>query len=377
LTALCAAAIAACGAVSTPGIALDLANPNQPAVVVTGLSHSDVAALTRANLTPESWTAVLRVAVAADAVPVAGTYAIAGGTVRFTPMFPFDPGRPYTAVFDPSAVPDGALRHLPGVSRVVSTPAAAASPATTITDVYPSADIVPANLLRMYVAFSGPMGNRGGQDYVTIADARRQEISGALLPLDTGLWNPERTRFTILFDPGRVKRGILPNRRMGRPLEPGATFTFAVRAGWPDARGVPLASRFEHAYRVGPAIERGLDPRAWTIAPPAAGSREPLVVDFPWALDHALLERALSIARGGAHLSGDSIVPRGERQWRFTPRDPWLPGAHELVALPELEDVAGNRIGHPFEARPSEADDARAAPARVRFNVGPAGPEGD
>jgi hypothetical protein len=325
--------------------------------------------LSRAGLTREAWTTVLRIGVSADAPPVAGQYAIADGAVRFTPMFPLDPGRPYTVVFDPSAVPGGALAAVPKISRVVSIPAGAASAPVTVASVYPTANAVPANLLRMYIEFSGPMGSRGGQEYITIKDARDQEIPDALLPLDTALWNPEHTRFTVLFDPGRVKRGILPNRRMGRPLTPGETFTLIVHAGWPDAHGVPTASTFQREYRVGPAIERGLDPRAWNVSTPPAGSREPLTVEFPWPLDRALLQRALTLARRDAPIAGDVTVPSGERRWFFTPRGVWQAGDYALVAQPELEDVAGNRVGHAFETGASDADDARARPARIPFTI--------
>jgi hypothetical protein len=33
----------------------------------------------------------------------------------------------------------------------------------------------------------------------------------------------------------------------------------------------------------------------------------------------------------------------------FTPREPWPEGEHWLLASSILEDVAGNRIGRPFE----------------------------
>jgi hypothetical protein len=213
------------------------------------------------------------------------------------------------------------------------------------------------------------MGSRGGQDYLAIQDARGQAIADALLPLDTALWNPEHTRFTVLFDPGRVKRGILPNRRMGRPLTPGETFTLIVRAGWPDAHGVPIVATFQREYRVGPPIERGLDPGSWTVSPPPAGSREPLAVEFPWSLDRALLQRTLTITRGDAPVAGDVTVSSGERRWIFTPRSPWQAGDHALVAQRELEDVSGNRVGHAFETGAADADDARAAAARVPFTI--------
>src|SRR5512145_2816842 len=43
----------------------------------------------------EAWAHVFRVAVAADQPPMLGEYTIDGRGVRFTPMFPLDPGRQY------------------------------------------------------------------------------------------------------------------------------------------------------------------------------------------------------------------------------------------------------------------------------------------
>ncbi|HMC77032.1 MAG TPA: hypothetical protein VKH34_07855 [Vicinamibacterales bacterium] len=365
-TALCAAILAACGAVSTPEIALDLANPKQPSVIVRGLSRGDLGALTRAELTPERWASVLRVGVGADAPPMAGAYAVRDGALRFVPMFPLDPGRPYTVTFDPSAVPG--LGASEKVTAVLSLPMAAQTAPVSVAAVYPTGPTVPANLLRMYVEFSGPMGTRPGQDYIKVIGADGAEIPGALLPLDTELWNGEHTRFTILFDPGRVKRGILPNRAMGRPLEPGTTFTIAIAGTWPDAHSRPLASEFRKTYRVGPAIEAPLATPAWQTTPPPAGSREPLRLTFPAALDHGLLQRALRVVRGNAAVAGVITVAGGETEWRFVPDAAWTAGDYAIEILPVLEDPAGNRIGHAFESVDPD-DDTRAAPVRLPFTV--------
>ena len=372
LAALSAAVLAACGAVSVPDISLDLANPRQPAVVVGGLSSRDLAALERARLSEQAWTEAFRVSVVATDgrpidVAVAGRYAVAGGVVRFTPLFPLDAGRSYDVAFTPSAA-GSALARIPDVSRRVQMPAAAVTAPTTVAAIYPSGPDVPSNLLRMYLEFSGPMGIRTGQDYIKILDAAGAEMPGALLPLDTDLWNGDHTRFTFLFDPGRVKRGILPNRAMGRPLQPGVRFTIVVRREWPDAHGVPLASEFRKEFRVGPPIETALTTTTWRVAAPAAGSREPLRLTFPSPLDHGLLQRALSVVRGDTAIPGAVSVANGETEWRFVPRDTWSAGDFAVSVLRVLEDPAGNRIGHAFETL-SPDDDTQAPPTRLPFTI--------
>ena len=68
-----------------------------------------------------------------------------------------------------------------------------------------------------------------------------------------------------------------------------------------------------------------LDPRAWRIEPPAAGSRHALVVTFPKPLDHGLLMRALGVARDGESIAGDITVEAPRRDGssrRATPGEP-------------------------------------------------------
>jgi len=372
--ALCAAIAAACSAGSSPDISLDLSNPNRPAVILSGLARRDLRALEAAASRAENvgWTPLFRVSVAPQeepgAVAVSGEYTVSNGMVRFTPVLPFEGGRTYYATFDPGAARGGTLAHLSKLTRQLSTPAPPQAPPVHVGAVYPSGPMVAANLLRMYVEFSGAMGILPGEHYITLLDADGNEISGALLPLDTELWNREHTRFTILFDPGRVKRGILPNRAMGRPLKEGGSFTLLVRREWPDAQGRPLDAEFRKTYRVGPAVERPITPADWRIAAPAAGSRDPVVVTFATGLDRGLLQRALNVSRGREAVPGDTRVGAGETQWTFAPQVAWAPGDYTLVVQPELEDPAGNRIGRAFEAR-DPADDTRLPPARVPFTV--------
>jgi hypothetical protein len=193
------------------------------------------------------------------------------------------------------------------------------------------------------------MARRGALQHVRILDEAGREVEDPFLPLDTDLWNQDATRLTVLFDPGRVKRGILPNVEMGRALHPGRRYTLVIARTWPDGQGRPLASDFRRAFRVGPPNERPIDLSEWRIQPPTAGSRDSLRVTFPAALDHGLLHSALGVAFEGRALHGAILVDAGETRWLFTPRDPWQAGSHALVVLTTLEDPAGNRIGRAFE----------------------------
>jgi len=275
-------------------------------------------------------------------VPVAGRYTAAGDALRFTPAFPFDPGRSYRVTFN------GLDKRLP-IQETLTMPSAAPTARTFVTHVYPSGDAIPANQLRMYVEFSAPMGRRPGLDYITLLDDRGTPVVDPFLPVDGELWNGDRTRFTVFFDPGRQKRGILPNRQMGASLVDGRRYTLRVSRDWPDGNGQPLRETFERSFTVHPPDRSPLDIASWRVSAPREGSSDPLVVTFPEPLDHGLLMRAVGVRQNGAPMIGDVRVDADETRWTMTPREPWRAGRYDVVALGILEDLAGNRIGRAFE----------------------------
>ncbi len=364
-----------------PRIRLSAAPSGRLAVAVERLPAEALARLERDPPTRAAWQALLRVQVArgdgasGGLPPVLGDYAVRDGALRFTPRFPFDPGQRYEVVFDPSLLPS-ARRRSPSspphpISTTIELPAPDRAPSTRVVAVYPSALEVPENHLRLYIVFSAPMGLGAGSPYIRLVDEHGSPLADPFLPLDVDLWNENRTRFTVLYDPGRVKRGILPNEEMGRPLAVGRTYALEIDAGWRDAEGQPLVAPFHRQFRVGPPREHALDPADWRLEVPPQGTRDPLAVVFPAPLDYGLLQRALRVATAaGRPLAGEIRIEREETRWLFTPRTPWQPGEHQLVAAATLEDVAGNRIGRAFEVDESAGPSARRATgARVPFRI--------
>jgi hypothetical protein len=361
--ALLSAACARPSADADPQIRLvhDPGNPQASHISLGGLSRRQQASLRRVTSVAD-WQRVLSVRVAAGAAhgdtAVAGKYISEGGAITFTPLFPFDPGRQYEVTYDPAAL--GAAAG----SKLVTTVTMPAGPPTApvhVTQVFPSADILPENQLRMYIHFSGPMGRRGGVEHVKLLDDRGGEVEDPFLPLDAEFWNGDRTRYTLFFDPGRQKRGILPNRQMGPSLDEGRTYTLEVRREWLDGNGRPLEQTFTRRFRVGPPALDALDHTRWRIDAPAEGTRGPLAVSFPAPLDHGLLLRAVGVRRNGQPIEGDVRVEADETRWVMIPREPWSHGQYELVVLSFLEDLAGNRIGRAFEVEGFERADAGPA----------------
>ena len=334
-----------------------------PYVEVVGADAATLKAVRGLSPSAQEWTNVLRVSVAASngtRTPIAGKYTVATDSIRFTPMFPFDPGRAYLAVYCGS---DQAAGDRPRCTEKAVTLAARAPAAPTrVTHIFPTTDEWPENELRFYIHFSAPMGRRGGLEHVKLLDDRGREVEDPFLPLDAEFWNADRTRYTVFFDPGRQKRGILPNREMGPSLVKGRTYTLVVDRAWIDGQGSPLAETFTRRFRVGPPDLAPLDAKRWTIAPPGAGTRDGLTVMFAEPLDHGLLLRAVGVRRDGQPVIGEVRIDDAEKRWTLIPEQNWQPGRYELIALSVLEDLAGNRIGRAFEVDNFERVDKVAEP---------------
>jgi hypothetical protein len=314
---------------------------------------------------------VLRVQVKGSGIATAGTYSIAGNALQFRPAFPLDEGREYTIdlVLDGVAGIDRAR----GVSRTMALPASTEAPATRVLGIDPTAAVWPANVLRIYIHFSGPMSHESGLGKIVLRGGDGQEVTEAFLPLEADFWSPDHLRYTVFFDPGRVKRGILPNRQRGRALVAGQRYSIDVAKEWRDAAGRPLVASFHREFAAGPAIERPMRVEDWRVETSRVATRDPLVVTFPWPIDRALAERALSVsAADGTPVAGRGSVSDGDLQWSFTPASVWTAGEYRLSALPILEDPSGNQIGRAFELDMKE--DAPRADARrsVPFRVTPA-----
>ncbi|MEM1161470.1 MAG: hypothetical protein AAGJ28_11095 [Pseudomonadota bacterium] len=217
-------------------------------------------------------------------------------------------------------------------------------------DIYPTADVLPENVLRLYIYYPRAMGASAGLAQVRLLDAKGSPLDGVFLPMRQDLWSPDRRRLTLLFDPGRVKTGLNANELLGRALMVGQSYTFEVSGTAMDVNGCPLGIRTTYDFTAGPADLDPPDPGGWTLVTPAAGSVAPLRVSLGSAHDHLSLAFRLRVVD-----AKDEIVPgqislgEVEESWHFTPRQPWNGSQYALVIEDSLEDLAGNRPGAPFD----------------------------
>ncbi|HYF00372.1 MAG TPA: hypothetical protein VEJ18_15740 [Planctomycetota bacterium] len=279
--------------------------------------------------------------------PLLGDYAREDGRLVFRPRHPLAPGERYRAAA--------------GLARVdYAVPPRPSGPPAEVVAIYPTADRLPANLLKFYLHFSKPM--REGARVFDGIRLRRSDGSEIAEPWRRAeLWTEDARRLTLWIHPGRVKRGVNLREQEGPVLEPGRSYTLEIGAELLDGEGRPMGRAFTKRFTAVEEDHEKPDPWAWRIEPPKAGTRDPLTVRFPEPLDRWLLARGLSLG-----VAGRPSVGPGETSWSFTPADPWPRGELLLRIQPLLEDLAGNTPQRRFEEQAGE-EPRPPAPVPVRI----------
>ena len=281
-----------------------------------------------------------------DLPDVAGRYEQTLDGVRFTPLFPFGNGVIYRAIFDPRAVGEaGSLQTLD-----FDFPSLKQAEPPEVAAIFPSADMLPENLLRLYVEFSRPMRRGQAEANISLLAPDGRTAEDVLYRPPVELWDRRMRRLTVLLDPGRLKRHVGPNRDLGPPLTVGETYTLVVGAGFVDIGGSPLPAPVTKAFRISEPMRSPIDVEDWMVRAPRAATRDPLWITFPQFLDEAMLAHALTITGpSGQPVLGEIEVDRNETRFAFAPNSPWIAGWHEVHVAADLEDVCGNTTYAAFD----------------------------
>lgn len=360
----------------------DPARAGQSAVEVSGLSPEVLRRLQESDWGPPQWQRLLAVyaqpgqpgqaTIDPRLPPMLGAYGIRSAVLRFEPQFPLEPGVTYLAVFRPDHLPGGADAGGAAITASHRLPPREATPTTVVSHVYPTAEVLPENLLKFYIHFSAPMSRGQIYDHIRLRDAAGKGIELPFLEIGEELWDPEMKRLTLFIDPGRIKRGVRPLEEVGPALEAGKSYALVIDRAWKDGAGNPLRENFEKVFQVGPPDREPPDPARWKIQPPKPGTRDALAVIFPEPLDYALARRLIRVAgEDGEPVEGQVRLGDDEQSWSFAPGAAWRRGAYQLVIQTTLEDLAGNNIGKPFEVDLFEGVGRRltTSTVKLRFEV--------
>lgn len=314
-----------------------------------------------AGIPDDSIASLVAIGIAGQQNPVAmlGTFEQKETGLLFTPMIPFTRGMRYEVRARGTRV--GSF-EVPENNK---------TNAPVVTAIYPSADTLPENLLKVYLHFDHPMREGVSGKYVKLIKNERDTIEGAFLDLQPELWNPERTVLTLWLDPGRIKRDLQPNKRLGAPMQRSTQYRIVVSPAWTDVQGKALSKPYQKQFVTITKDSLSPQPSRWALAPPASATRDPLKIHFKEPLDHSLLQEVFSIQdANGTEIPGRWEIGAAETQCSFIPDAGWKAGPHKLLIEPRLEDLAGNNLVRPFDRDITQKPEAVTGEiALLRFDI--------
>ncbi|MFT5049756.1 MAG: hypothetical protein ACI8QZ_001149 [Chlamydiales bacterium] len=329
-----------------PALVLRTPHTGQQAVTLLGL---DQATLAREGLVDDAARFLeVRVADARDAWPaISGSYSVSDGALVFSPRFPWARGVVYTARYPAHGADPTSATFL---VREFSLPEDRTSPTTVVQGLQPALRDMPANVLRMYLTFSAPMSRGEAHEHLRMLESDGTPVRLPFLELRDELWDPTRTRLTLLLEPGRIKRGLRPNLDLGPPLLPDRDYTLVVDAGWRDGAGRPLAHAFSWSFHTVAVDRASPDAETWSLTTPQAGSTAPLRIEFDEHLDFFITARSVRVENMERQVvAGGGVVAPDGMSWSFCPQRNWNPGHYLVIAESRIEDLAGNALARPFE----------------------------
>ncbi|MEM9297518.1 MAG: hypothetical protein AAGA64_03945 [Bacteroidota bacterium] len=301
------------------------------------------------SLKQEEYTSLFYVRVKNSSFNILGKYMISDSVFTFKPRFLPDPKLVHTAFIDFDAL--NRISDLPGGKSGLEVFELAfdsmADNLTYITSFFPTADTLPSNVLRCYVYFSNAMGLDDPYDHIKVTDSKGEPLTEPFVEIPEGLWDESRTRLTLLFHPGRIKRGVGPNMSKGEIFKEKETYTIELSQGWVDGQGRPLKQRFSKTFFIDKAERNSINIEEWAVNIPYAQTKEALALKTGRMLDQALIRRMVKV------YSKEGIVPGnwslGTFFHSFIPEYPWGAGDYILKVDPRLEDVSGNTLLSNFD----------------------------
>jgi len=269
---------------------------------------------------------------------ILGDYQQAEDGIIFKPLIPFTSGLTYEVSVAGKTI------------GKIEIPMPIHTDLPALTAIYPTQDTLPENLLKFYFEFSHPMREGQALKYITLLKNGTDTVWGTFLDLQPELWNKDYTLLTLWLDPGRIKRDLQPNQKLGVPLVHATSYTLIVNSGWADTRAVVIAEDFSKNFFVAARDSIRPDLKRWSLKTPNPNTTDPLIILFNESLDRILSSEAMRIlSADGTPVNGQIELKNEEAVLEFTPESSWSKGTYVIECEKRLEDLAGNNLNRLFD----------------------------
>ena len=215
--------------------------------------------------------------------------------------------------------------------------------------IYPTSNVLPENLLRIYVHFSQPMKTVGNIEKMKLVDEQGKEVPDVFFNNVYELWNKEQTQLTLILDPARVKTGLKANETLGRAIKPNQNYTLIIE-GLEDVNHQKMTNSFQKRIMIEEADIIIPELKNWKLIIPKTKSKTGFVLEFPQILDYnSLRERLIITDNENLPIEGIVSIKNQETEWSFQPTKSWESGDYILHVNTRLEDPSGNNLNGLFD----------------------------
>jgi hypothetical protein len=302
--------------------------------------HRAMAIQIPAYLTKDISTHPLKVilAIGKEQKGILGDFADDGDIVLFKPLIPLSPGLTYKLLQNKRVIGN------------ISVPFDKDEQPPVLIAIYPEKDTLPENLLKFYFRFSKPMQTDQSLNYICLLDEHEDTMRNVFLNLQPELWDTTGTVLTLWLDPGRIKRGLVLNRKLGNPLKKSETYELVLSEQWKDSHALKLSKSYTKQFVVAARDSQIPDVAQWELNNPKAGTTTPLIINVKEPLDHYLLQESIRVVDSSRKaVKGTIEISEKDQIWKFTPSSPWRPSGYKLRVKANLEDLTGNNLNRVFD----------------------------
>jgi hypothetical protein len=223
--------------------------------------------------------------------------------------------------------------------------------------VFPSANEIPANLLRFHLRFDEVPDVFDISTAIRLVDANEVVVDHIFLDLNEGLWSADGLTLTVMLHPGRIKTGLVASRNLGSAFQEYDQYELQLRREhlpfFPERSPSPASATNEWVcikrFTAIAAITAAIDAQSLLLSAPNAHSLNSLSITFPRSIDRLAAENYARLSNAtDAILDVRIDLGEAEKTIHFIPRHPWPTGPVMLHFSIEFEDVSGNRLSNAF-----------------------------
>ena len=218
-----------------------------------------------------------------------------------------------------------------------------------VLEIYPTTGSIPVNILRFYIQFSSPMQEIDILRHIKLTNEKGENITGVFFENQYELWNKDRTKITLIIDPGRVKSGLFANNEMGRAFDEGKKYTLEVDSLLLDFKDQKLSESFTKKFVAVKEDNIPPDPKLWKLSLPKTNTKNNISIAFNDKIDHISAQTLIRIFKDKKPINGKILLAIDEEKISFVPNNKWKKGKYQILINPQLEDISANSVNQIFD----------------------------